>query len=91
MKPLLPHISIGADKAGCVILEIEDYELFDFIDDYLTEKCDFPYESQRSRERLGGEVITMRFPREITKEQVEESLMKLSHQEIEAIYRLNNA
>ena len=91
MKPLLPHISIGSDESGCVILEIEDFELFDFIEDYLTEKCNLPYESRKSRELVGGEVITLYFPPNTKSDHVKQALMRLSHSEIEAIYRLNNA
>ncbi|MBZ9559701.1 MULTISPECIES: hypothetical protein [unclassified Modicisalibacter] len=40
MKKILPHIEIGLDQYGAVAVSVEDYELFDFIDDYVTEECD---------------------------------------------------
>ncbi len=90
MRQLLPHISIGTHESGRVFLEIEDYELFDFIDDYLTEKCDIPCESRNSRERPGGEIITLYFPMGTTTQQIEEKLVELPTAEIIRIYSLNN-
>lgn len=56
MRLLLPHISIGLHDDGRVMLRIEDYELFDFIDDYLTEKCNLSYAGVSFGERPGGEI-----------------------------------
>lgn len=69
---------------------VEDYELFDFISDYLGEECDLPHEYQTSKTRPGGDVVTMYFPLAVTAAAIEESLLKLSPTEVERIYGLNN-
>jgi hypothetical protein len=90
VKEILPHISIGTHESGCVVLEIEDYELFDFIDDYLTDDCDILYEARTVRERPGGEIITMYFSHSVSEREIERHLAKLAPEEIESIYKLNN-
>jgi hypothetical protein len=90
MRPLLPYIQIGRDEGGRVFLVIGDYELFDFISDYLGDECDLPHEYQKSAARHGGEIITMFFPLAVTPAEVEVHLLRLSPAEIERIYRLNN-
>ncbi len=90
MKLLLPHIHIGLDAQRRVLLVIHDYELFDFVSDYLGDDCDLPHEYQSSVQRPGGEIITMYFPLSTTGTEVEHHLLKLSPQEIERIYKLNN-
>ena len=90
MKQVLPYIKIDQDENGRIFLVIEDYELFDFIDDFLSEKCDLSYEYRNSIDRVGGEIISMHFPISVSFKDVEESLMTLSSAEIEDIYRLNN-
>jgi hypothetical protein len=90
MKQILPHVKIGKDEGGRIFLVIDDYELFDFIDDFLNEKCDISYECRKSIERIGGEIVTAYFPISINFSDIEENLMTLSSDEIEYIYRLNN-
>ena len=90
LKEVLPHIKIGLHETDQVVLIIDDYELFDFIDDYLTEECEISYEWWSSTERVGGEIITMCFSKAITIEQLESALLKLSPEMIESIYSLNN-
>ncbi|MDK6078810.1 hypothetical protein [Massilia varians] len=77
------------DDNPCIVV-VEDYELFDFIDDFLGDECDLPYESRTTKERSGGEIITMYFPPAVTLEAIERNLSKLSPEEMEQIYRLNN-
>ncbi|MES2048599.1 MAG: hypothetical protein V4447_09375 [Pseudomonadota bacterium] len=90
MKQILPHIKIAQDENGRIFLVVDDYELFDFIDDFLSEKCDISYEYQNSTERNGGEIMNMYFPISVSLKEVEENLMRFSADEIENIYRLNN-
>lgn len=90
MQELLPHILIDINENGQVNLIVEDYELFDFIDDYLTESCEISYESISSTKRVGGEIITITFPRFISSEEIEKSMLRLSPKQIEEIYLLNN-
>lgn len=90
MKQVLPHIHIGLSDDGRVIVVVGDYELCDFIEDFLGDDCDLPYEYRTTIERPGGEIITMHFPASVTLADVEANLIKLSPQSIEDIYRLNN-
>ncbi|MBZ2206775.1 hypothetical protein [Massilia soli] len=90
MKQLLPHIQIGMYEQSRCVLVVDDYELFDFISDYLGDECDLPHESQSSEARPGGEIITMYFPLSVAAATVEQCLLKISPAEIERIHRLNN-
>lgn len=90
MKQVLPHIQIGRHNDEHVIVAVGDYELADFIEDYLGDDCDLPYDYRTTAERRGGEIITLHFPASVLLEEVEGSLIKLSSDEIERIYRLNN-
>lgn len=90
MKQLLPHIQIGLYEDSRCVLVIDDYELFDFISDYLGDGCDLPHESQSSEARTGGEVVTVYFPLSVASAAVAQCLLTLSPAEIERIYRLNN-
>jgi len=44
MKQVLPYIQIGFHNDEHVIVVVGDYELADFIDDYLGDDCDLPYD-----------------------------------------------
>lgn len=90
MKKIRPHIQIGIHEGGDLALVIDDYELFDFIDDYLTDECAIEYESSISIKRVGGEIITMFFPKSVSAHELESALLRLSVDEIEKVYRLNN-
>ena len=90
MKQLLPYIQISTHESGRVFLVIGDYELFDHMDDYLSDHFDIGYESRSSVEREGGEIITMYFPPNVSFEQVEAAVCTLTAEEVEEIYGLNN-
>ena len=90
MKQILPYISVGLDEGTRCIVVLEDYELFDFVEDFLGEECDLSYEYRTSKDRPGGEIITMFFPLGVTPEVIEASLSSLSPAEVERIYELNN-
>lgn len=86
----LPHIKIGSWKSDQVVLEIEDTEVFDYIEDYLTEKCDIRY--QFMEESTGGDqnIYKLYFPKSFSREDIESELFKLEPQKIERIYNINN-
>lgn len=90
MKEILPHIKISHDEYGAVSVSVENYELFDFIDDYVTEKFDLVWEDKTQKENEQGEVHTMYFSKKHSIQEVEDALLKLSPKEIEDIYALNN-
>jgi esterase/lipase superfamily enzyme len=43
MKQVLPHIQIGLHNDEHVVVVIGDYELADFIEDYLGDDCFYVY------------------------------------------------
>jgi len=90
MKQVFPHIQIGLYDDEHVIVVVSDYELADFIEDYLGDDCDLPYDYRTTLERPGGEIVTLYFPTSARLQEIEDSLTKLSSEEIERIYRLNN-
>lgn len=89
MNQILPYISIGLSDEWCIVV-VEDSELFDFVDDFLTEECDLECEFLKFEDRHGGQIGTMYFPLDLTLAAIEQSLLKLSPEEIERIYKLNN-
>ena len=90
MKQILPYISVGLDEGNRCIVVVEDYELFDFVEDFLGDECDLSYEYRTIQDRPGGEIITMFFPLGVSSEDIEVSLSSLSPAEVERIYKLNN-
>ncbi len=86
----IPHINIGANNEGNLYVEVEDTELFDYIDDYLTGECDIEYEYLISSENDGIPVYTMIFSKETNSIVLETALNNLSVVEIEGIYKINN-
>lgn len=90
MEQVLPYISVGLDDAGRCVVVVEDYELFDFVEDFLGDECDLSYEYRTSKKRPGGEIIIMYFPLGVTPAVIQASLSSLSPAEIERIYELNN-
>ena len=89
MKKILPHIQIGLHNDEHLIVVVGDYELADFIEDYLGDDCDLPYDYRTTAERPGGEIITLHFPASVQLQTIVVSLNRLSSDEIEGIYRLN--
>ena len=88
MKYEQPHISINSDSNGEITIEINDHELFDFIEDYLIEKCsiEYDYMTQLHEERL----YKMYFRVNCSFEQLKNAILNLDRNELERIYKLNN-
>jgi len=90
VKQILPYISVGLEQGNRCVIVVEDYELFDFVEDFLGDEFNLAYEYRTSKERPGGEIITMFFPLGVAPEIIEASLANLSPAEVERIYKLNN-
>ena len=90
MKQILPYISVGSDEGNRCVVVVEDYELFDFVEDFLCNEHDLSYEYRTSKERPGGEIIAMFFPLGVSSGDIEVILSRLSPAEVERIYKLNN-
>ena len=90
MKQILPYIQIGMHNDEHVVVVVGDYELADFIEDYLGDDCDLPYDYRTTVERQSGDIITLHFPTSARLQEIEDSLSQLSSREVEEIYCLNN-
>ncbi len=86
----LPHIKIGQSEVGITTVEVEDTELFDFIEDYLIEECDIEYEYMETSQKDNLSIYTLYFSKKFSKETIESAFSELDKREIENIYRLNN-
>ncbi len=86
----LPHIKISQATDGMVSVEVEDTELFDFVENYLIEDCDIEYDYQKTSERNCLSIYTMFFSKKYTKEIIESALNKLDANEIESVFKINN-
>jgi hypothetical protein len=84
----LPHIEVSRDDAGRVLVTVEDTELFDFIEDHLTEDGELEYLWIRQTDEA-GRCHEMTFPADVAAK-VEAALAKLKPSEIEKIFALNN-
>ncbi|MEZ4936907.1 MAG: hypothetical protein R2799_04870 [Crocinitomicaceae bacterium] len=82
-----PHIEIIKKPNGDITMEIDDTELFDFIEDYLIEKCSIEY--AYLSETLNHNKI-MHFTDKYSFNTLIEAIQKLDRDEIEKIYQLNN-
>ena len=86
----LPHISINRDSDERVTVEVEDTELYDFVEDHLIEVCDLEPLGVTSSDRGPLCVHTMSFPTDIPIQTIQEALQKLDAEELERIFNLNN-
>ena len=85
----IPHISLGTNKAGNLFITVEDTELFDYVDDYLTEECNIEYSNVTSSENNNISTYTMIFPEETNIHVLTKVLKDLPISEIERIYNIN--
>jgi len=86
----IPHISLGTNEAGNLFVTVEDTELFDYVDDYLTEECSIEYSNVTSSESNNISIYTMIFPEETNAHVLTKVLNDLPISEIERIYNINN-
>lgn len=89
MREILPHIRIGEDADGRVLLAVEDLELFDVIEEHLRAHY-LVFEAVQTARRPGGEVVTGVLPPG-RGGALEAALALLDAAMVEGIYRLNNA
>ncbi|MEQ8210665.1 MAG: hypothetical protein RH917_12615 [Lacipirellulaceae bacterium] len=84
------HITV-TEADGRVVVIVDDYELFDFVEDYLIEDCDFDVpEFTTSFCRGNRQFNAMHFSTGISLQVVRDAVEALSTTEIERIWRLNN-
>ena len=87
---MISYINYGTNEDGNLYVAVESIELFDYVDDYLTEECSVEYEYVIESENNDVAVYTMIFSKEINSVVLETVLNNLSIVEIEKIYNLNN-
>lgn len=91
MTNILPHASISTGTDNNAIVSIEDYEIFNYISDFLTEKCDVEYDYMSEEKPSKNKTIyIMHFSKSHGIAEIEKHLSKLQAKEIERIYSLNN-
>lgn len=90
MKKILPHIEIGLDKNSSATVRVEDYELFDFVDDFVTEVCGLDWQNKTVSEDEYGDVYTLHFNPKHSLTEIEKLLLQLNPKEIKQIYAVNN-
>lgn len=84
----LPHVSIGDNDAGQVLVTVEDTELFDFVEDVLTE--DHHLEYLHVVETSGSPPsYIMTFPGDL-RPRIEAALAALDPARLREIYLINN-
>jgi len=82
------HLVI-VESEDCLTLRIDDWELFDFIDDHLTDH-DLEHD-YHTEERVGGvSWYVMHFHSDIDATRLREVLELIDSEEIERIWRINN-
>lgn len=82
-----PHIVVKKESNGEIIINIDDVELFDFIEDYLIEKCSIEYAFitvSKNWNRI------MHFTDKYSFETIKSAIQSIDGDEIERIYQLNN-
>ncbi|WP_281556021.1 hypothetical protein [Thalassomonas sp. RHCl1] len=84
------HISIFMSEENLPSFTTDDYELFDVMDDYLTEDCDFDFECFIYHDQPKKGHFTMEIESGITFDELVSSIKKFDLEEIERIYKVNN-
>ena len=87
MKPN-QRIKIGILE-GHVTVSVNDYELFDFLDDHLVE-CGLGYDYHQTRHSNGRDEYVMHFLQHDNLNQIQEVINLIPNEEVERIWRLNN-
>ena len=86
----IPHISFGTNADGYLYVTVEGTELFDYVDDYLTEECRIEYSNVTSSENNNVSIYTMIFPKETNVYVLSKVIKDLPISEIERIYKIND-
>jgi hypothetical protein len=85
------HIFMYVNEDNLPCLTTDDYELFDVMDDYLTEDCDYDFECSHFHDSFAKGHFTMEIESGISFAELITSVKKFDLDEIERIYKINNA
>jgi hypothetical protein len=80
---------VFVDGDGMVV-SIDDWALFDYVDDFLTEGRSIEYEYMRETPPGFPTRFEMHFPSSVSREQIVSALAELDDEEVERICRLNH-
>ena len=87
-----PHIIIKQNQKNETIILVEDYELYDFINDYLCEERDFDFEASigidNHKDESKWNEINMGAKYSVG--ELKKEIERIDSNEIERIYNLNN-
>jgi hypothetical protein len=83
-KEFTTHIILEENQDGKLLITVDDYELFDIIDDILTEQFDIDFLLQNLEVEYVLHLENTNF------DTVDDILSSLDECEIERIFRLNN-
>lgn len=82
------HIKLE-NHDGLAAVVIDDWELFDYLDDFLSERG-LDYDRLSEVQVAGRRIFTMHFAASVALDQVSAVLEKVPPSEIQRIWRLNN-
>jgi hypothetical protein len=75
------------EEGGRLVLRVNDAELLDFIDDFLTEECDLLHDHMHG---AGGDPDGLLFPEGTQADLIVAAIRQLNPAELERIFRINN-
>lgn len=88
MKTIKPYIKISTENRN-TILQIDTWELYNFIEDYLAEKWniipEYFQEIESDKEHTNEKCYLMCFPKETSQNIIEEAIFALSNYELEEL------
>jgi hypothetical protein len=92
MKHTQPYIKVKKNQKNETIILVKDYELFDFINDFLSEERNFDFEAfigieNHTDENKWNEI---NMGTKLSVEKIKKEIKKIDSNEIERIYNLNN-
>jgi len=79
------HIEIGTESSGEIYIDIDDWELFDYIDDYLSDEFDIQYENYQNLVKDKKTVYRMTIGNSYSFDGIKNLVLKLPTDEIERI------
>ncbi|MCB0735445.1 MAG: hypothetical protein H6608_11955 [Flavobacteriales bacterium] len=83
MEHLQPHIHL-VEESERLILTVDHANVFDYIEDYLTEECDLEYIQYNNPTATEHRLI---FDNRYTFEEIQKALLVLDRREIERVFR----
>ena len=84
------HIQV-AMEADRVVVIVDDWELFDYVGDFLSETHSLDYDFMSQRTREGREHFVMHFLPGVPLERLREVIGQIPRDEINRIWAINNA